>query len=94
MMPPELLHTSASGLIMYMFESLRHLIPSKKSMPIIDEMHCKISMCIQRQSERDFFEEDQFAMVLLMVQKYSIQKEGAIYFVFYVLHTQQMVSMH
>ena len=29
MMPPELLHTSGSGLIMYMFESLHHLIPSK-----------------------------------------------------------------
>ena len=31
------------------------------------------------------FQEDQFAMVLLMVQKYSQQKEGEIYFVFYVL---------
>ena len=48
MMPPELLHTSGSGLIMYMFESLRHLIPSKKSREILDEMHRKISMCIQR----------------------------------------------
>ena len=54
MMPPELLHTSGSGLIMYMFESLRHLIPSKKSREIIDEMHHKISMCMQRQSEHDF----------------------------------------
>ena len=26
MFPPELLHTSGSGLIMYMFESLRHQI--------------------------------------------------------------------
>ena len=29
-MPPEMLHSSRSGLIMFIFESLRHLIPSKK----------------------------------------------------------------
>jgi hypothetical protein len=46
MMTPEILHTSGSGLIMYMSESLRHLIPSKKSREIIDELHRKISLCI------------------------------------------------
>jgi hypothetical protein len=36
MMPPELLHTSASGLIMYMFESLRDQMGGGKDRDLID----------------------------------------------------------
>ncbi len=37
MMPPELLHTSGSGLIMYMFESLRDQMGCGKNRDFIDQ---------------------------------------------------------
>jgi hypothetical protein len=54
MMPPELLHTSGSGLIMYMFESLRDQMGGGKDRDLIDRQHILISNLIKRQSERDF----------------------------------------
>jgi hypothetical protein len=54
MMPPELLNTSGSGLIMYMFESLRDQMGGGKDRVLIDRQHILISNLIQRQSERDF----------------------------------------
>ncbi len=54
MMPPELLHTSGSGLIMYMFESLRDMIGGGKDRDLIDRQHILISNLIKRQSEHDF----------------------------------------
>ena len=54
MFPPELLHTSGSGLIMYIFESLRFQIGGGQDREIIDQLHVQISNCIKRQSERDF----------------------------------------
>ena len=54
MMPPELLHTSGSGLIMYMFESLRNQMGGGKDRDLIDRQHVLISNLIKRQSERDF----------------------------------------
>jgi hypothetical protein len=37
MMPPELLHTSGGGLIMYMFESLRDQMGGGKDRDLIDQ---------------------------------------------------------
>jgi hypothetical protein len=54
MPPPELLHTSGSGLITYMFESLRDQIGVGKDRDLIDRQHILISNLIKRQSERDF----------------------------------------
>ncbi len=54
MMPPELLHTSGSGLIMYMFESLRFQMGGEKDRDVIDRQHILISNLIKRQSEHDF----------------------------------------
>ncbi len=54
MMPPELLHTSGSGLIMYMFESLRLHLGGGVDQDYIDQEHIVVSNIIQRQSERDF----------------------------------------
>jgi hypothetical protein len=54
MMPPELLHTSGSGLIMYVFESLRDQMADGKDRDLIDKQHIQISGLIKRQSERDF----------------------------------------
>ncbi len=54
MMPPELLHTSGSGLIMYMFESLRDQMGGGKDRDLIDKQHIQTSNLIKRQSEHDF----------------------------------------
>jgi hypothetical protein len=54
MMPPELLHTSGSGLIMYMFESLRDQMGGGKDRDLIDRQHTLTSNWIKRQSECDF----------------------------------------
>jgi hypothetical protein len=54
MMPPELLHTSGSGLIMYMFESLRGQMGGGKDRDLIDRQNILISNLIKRQSECDF----------------------------------------
>ncbi len=54
MMPPELLHTSGSGLIMCMFESLRDQMGGGKDRDLIYRQHIKISSLIKSQSERDF----------------------------------------
>jgi hypothetical protein len=54
MIPPELLHTSGSGLIMYMLESLRDQMGGGKEREFIDQQHIQISSLIKIQSERDF----------------------------------------
>ncbi len=54
MMLPELLHTSGSGLIMYMFESLRLHLGGGIDEDYIDQEHIVVSNIIQRQSEHDF----------------------------------------
>jgi hypothetical protein len=54
MMPPELLHTSGSELIMYMFESLRDQMGGGKDRDLIGRQHTSMSNLIKRQSERDF----------------------------------------
>jgi hypothetical protein len=48
--PPELLHTSGSGLIMYLFESLRDQMGCAKDRALIDKQHVLISNLIKRQS--------------------------------------------
>ncbi len=54
MMPPELLHTSGSELIMYMFESLRLQLGGGIDQDYIDQEHVVVSNIIQQQSEHDF----------------------------------------
>ena len=54
MMPPELLHTSGSGLIMYMFESLRFHLGGGIDCDYIDQEHVVVNNMIKRQSKRDF----------------------------------------
>ncbi len=54
MMPPELLHTSGSGLIMYMFEPPRHQLGGGNDCHFIDQEHIIISNIITRQSEWDY----------------------------------------
>jgi hypothetical protein len=54
MMPPELLHTSGSGLIMYMLESLRFHLGGGIDCDYIDQEHVVVNNMIKRQSECDF----------------------------------------
>jgi hypothetical protein len=54
MMLPELLHTSGSGLIMYMFESHRDQMGGEKDRDLNDQEHIQQSNLIKRQSEYDF----------------------------------------
>jgi hypothetical protein len=56
MMPPELLHTSGSGLIMYMFESLRDQMGGGNDRDLIDRQHILLPNLIKRQSECDFLQ--------------------------------------
>ncbi len=53
MVPPKLLHTSGSGLIMYMFELLRHQLGAGKNCENIDWEHIVVSNIITRQSESE-----------------------------------------
>ena len=54
MMPPELLHTSGSGLIKYMFQSMQNYIGETKLRNEIDKMHVRVLYDVKRQSDRDF----------------------------------------
>ncbi len=54
MMPPELLHTSGSGLIKYIFKSLQLQIGSGKIHDDIDKLHARVYMSVKKQSERVF----------------------------------------
>ncbi len=53
-MPPELLHTSGSELIMYMFKSLHYHLWGEIDRDYIDQEHVVVNNIIKRQSERDF----------------------------------------
>ena len=57
MMPPELLHTLGSGLIMYMFLSLRSIFGTGKDgmdkRDLLNKLHQRLSGDIQRQRDRD-----------------------------------------
>jgi hypothetical protein len=54
MMPLELLHTSGSGLMKYIFKSLQLQIGSGKICDDIDKLHVRVYISIKRQSECDF----------------------------------------
>ncbi len=54
MMPPELLHTSGSGSIMLMFESLRYHLGGGIDRDYIDQDHVVVNNMIKRQSKHEF----------------------------------------
>jgi hypothetical protein len=63
MMLPELLHTSGSGLIVYMFESLRDQMGEGKDRYLIDRQHILISNLIRYFNHYNiFFQEIQTRM--------------------------------
>ena len=54
MTPPELLHTSSSGLIQNMLESLQLQMGKTKARHRLDQLHVRLFNVIRRQSERDY----------------------------------------
>jgi hypothetical protein len=54
MMPPELLHTSGRGLIVYMFKFLHYHLGGGIDCDYIDQEHIVVNNMIKRQSKRDF----------------------------------------
>jgi hypothetical protein len=54
MLPPELLHTFGSGLIIFMFESLRFHLGGGIDHDYINQEHVVVNNMIKRQSKHDF----------------------------------------
>lgn len=54
MTPPELLHTSGAGLILYMFGVIAATVGVGIGRDDLDQQHFRMMKCLRRQSERDF----------------------------------------
>lgn len=54
MTPPELLHTSGAGLIMYMFKVIAETIGAGINRDDLDKQHVQMQASLSRQSDRDF----------------------------------------
>jgi hypothetical protein len=81
MMPPELLHTSGSGLIMYMFASLRNQLGAGRGRDLIDQQHLQVSKIIQHKADV-IFHEDPPETDLLMEQNVNNQNGKVICFIY------------
>jgi hypothetical protein len=82
MMPPELLHTSGSGLITYMFESLQWQIGGGK-------IRIYEYTCVSKGRVNVTFPEVQLGMASLMEPNVSQKRERVIYFFYYALPIHQ-----
>jgi hypothetical protein len=78
-MPPELLHTSGSGLIMYMFELLCHQLGVRKDRDYIDWEHVVVSNIIKRQSEHDFPQGSMRNGVIDRTKCQSLEQKGNLF---------------
>jgi hypothetical protein len=87
MMPPELLYTSGSGLIMYMFESLRDQMGGGKDRDLIDKQHILISNLIKRQSECDFPQGSMRNGLIDGTKCHSSEQKGNLFRLLCIAHT-------
>jgi hypothetical protein len=87
MMPPELLRTSGSGLIMYMFESLKDQMGGGKDRDLIDKQHNQISNLIKRQSERDFLRGSMRNGLIGGTKCQSSEQKGNLFRLLCIAHT-------
>ncbi len=87
MMPPELLNTSGSGLIMYMFESLGDQVGGGKDRDLIDRQHILISNLIKRQSECDFPSGSMRNGLIDGTKCQSSERKGNLFRLLYIAHT-------
>jgi hypothetical protein len=86
-MPPELLHTSGSGLIMYMLESLRDQMGGGKARDLIDIQHVLISNLIKRRSERDFPQGSLRNGLIDGTKCQSLERKGNLFQLLCIAHT-------
>jgi hypothetical protein len=89
MMPPELLHTSGSGLIMYMFESLRMQIGNGKHRDFLDKQHVIISNVLKRQSERDIPRGSMRNGIIDGTKCQSSERKGNLFRLMCIAHTEK-----
>jgi hypothetical protein len=87
MMPPELLHISGSGLIMYMFESLRDQMGGGKDRDLINGQHILISNLIKRQSEHDFPQGSMRNGLIHGTKCQSFKQKGNLFQLLCIAHT-------
>ena len=93
MMPPELLHTSGSGLIMYMFKSLRYLMGGGKDRDAIDQLHIEISNQLKRQSEQDFPRGSMRNGLIDGTKCQSSERKGNLFRLLCIAHTADGLSI-
>jgi len=86
MMPPKLLHTSGSGIIMYMFESLRQQLGGGWR-DFIDQLHIEISNFIKRQSECDFLRGSMRNGLIDGTKCQSLERKGNLFCLLCICHT-------
>ncbi len=86
-MPPQLLHTSGSGLIMYMFESLMEQMGGGKDRDLINRQHILISNLIKRQSECDFPQGSMRNGLIDGTKCQSSERKGNSFRLLYIAHT-------
>ncbi len=89
MQPPEMLHTSYSGLITYMFESLQGLLPGGKIKDELDSQHVRISNIIRRQSERDLPRGSIRSGLVDSTRCQSSERKGNFFFLMCIAHTAE-----
>jgi len=87
MMPPELLHTSGSGISMYMFESLQQQLGGGMDRDFIDKLHIEISNFIKRQSERDFPRGSTRNGLIDGTKCQSLERKGNLFHLLCICHT-------
>ena len=87
MMPPELLHTSGSGLIMYMFGSLKDQVTSQKKREGLDTLHQKMSYHLTRQSDRDLPRRSIRNGILDSTKSQSSERKGNLLCLLCIAHT-------
>ncbi len=93
MMPPELLHTSGSGLIMYMFETLRDQLGGGMNRDLIDQQHIVESRIIKRQSECDFPQGSMRNGIIDGTKCQSSERKGNLFPLLVIAHRTEAKNM-
>ncbi len=86
MMPLKLLHTSGSGLIMYMFELLRHRLGARKDHDNINREYIVVSNIIKCQSERDFSQGSMHNELIDRTKCQSSEQKGNLFWLLCIAH--------
>ncbi len=87
MFPPEMLHTSDSGLIMYMLESLQIQVGEGMSRNELDIQHIWMSNTIRQQSERDFPRGTTRRGIIDSTRCQSSERKGYLFLLMCIAHT-------